>query len=198
MLRSGASPCGLCGGGAVEAGHRRSGAGVGFDGSTPQWIQTKHGKRDSLAIIADGVEARLEIAARVQERLGRLPLVFSYGPELVKRVAVCSGGAARRAFFRVRLLSIDSPDRWLSSDRFIPTFEYPIVIVHRLQEMWAGARPRSRRLPRRTRQERPGESISIWNSSPRHFVRRSRCSSRARRPRNWDSARPPASPMKSA
>ena len=38
---------------------RRTGAGVGFDGVTPQWIQTKHGKRDSLAIIADGVEARL-------------------------------------------------------------------------------------------------------------------------------------------
>jgi dinuclear metal center YbgI/SA1388 family protein len=34
-------------------------------------------------------------AERVQERLGRMPLVFSYGPELVERVAVCSGGAAR-------------------------------------------------------------------------------------------------------
>ena len=29
------------------------------------------------------------------ERLGRMPLVFSYGPEVVERVAVCSGGAAR-------------------------------------------------------------------------------------------------------
>ncbi len=41
--------------------------GVGFDGATPQWIQTKHGKRDTLAIIADGVEARLiqaEVALR--------------------------------------------------------------------------------------------------------------------------------------
>jgi dinuclear metal center YbgI/SA1388 family protein len=35
------------------------------------------------------------LAERVQERLGRLPLVFSYGPEEVERVAVCSGGAAR-------------------------------------------------------------------------------------------------------
>ena len=35
------------------------------------------------------------LAERVQERLGRMPLVFSYGPELVERVAVCSGGAAR-------------------------------------------------------------------------------------------------------
>ena len=35
------------------------------------------------------------LAERAQERLGRLPLVFSYGPELVERVAVCSGGAAR-------------------------------------------------------------------------------------------------------
>jgi dinuclear metal center YbgI/SA1388 family protein len=36
-----------------------------------------------------------DLAERVQERLGRMPLVFSYGPELVGRVAVCSGGAAR-------------------------------------------------------------------------------------------------------
>jgi dinuclear metal center YbgI/SA1388 family protein len=35
------------------------------------------------------------LAERVQERLGRMPLVFSYGPETVERVAVCSGGAAR-------------------------------------------------------------------------------------------------------
>jgi dinuclear metal center YbgI/SA1388 family protein len=35
------------------------------------------------------------LAERVQERLDRMPLVFPYGPELVERVAVCSGGAAR-------------------------------------------------------------------------------------------------------
>jgi dinuclear metal center YbgI/SA1388 family protein len=35
------------------------------------------------------------LAERAHERLGRMPLVFSYGPELVERVAVCSGGAAR-------------------------------------------------------------------------------------------------------
>jgi len=35
------------------------------------------------------------LADRAQKRLGRMPLVFSYGPELVERVAVCSGGAAR-------------------------------------------------------------------------------------------------------
>ncbi|HSK16490.1 MAG TPA: Nif3-like dinuclear metal center hexameric protein [Gaiellaceae bacterium] len=34
-------------------------------------------------------------AERVQERLGRMPLVFPYGPETVERAAVCSGGAAR-------------------------------------------------------------------------------------------------------
>jgi starch-binding outer membrane protein, SusD/RagB family len=49
---------------------RRTGAGVGFDGVTPQWIQTKHGKRDSLAIIADGVEARL-IQAEAALRAGQ-------------------------------------------------------------------------------------------------------------------------------
>jgi dinuclear metal center YbgI/SA1388 family protein len=36
-----------------------------------------------------------ELAERAQQRLGRMPLVFSYGPEIVERVAICSGGAAR-------------------------------------------------------------------------------------------------------
>jgi dinuclear metal center YbgI/SA1388 family protein len=36
-----------------------------------------------------------DLAERVQEKLDRMPLVFSYGPEVVERVAVCSGGAAR-------------------------------------------------------------------------------------------------------
>lgn len=36
-----------------------------------------------------------DLASRVQARLGQMPLVFSYGPELVERVAVCSGGGAR-------------------------------------------------------------------------------------------------------
>jgi dinuclear metal center YbgI/SA1388 family protein len=34
-------------------------------------------------------------AARIRERLDRPPLVFSYGPEEIRRVAVVSGGAAR-------------------------------------------------------------------------------------------------------
>lgn len=33
--------------------------GVGFDGSTPQWEPFKYAKRDTLVVIADGVEARL-------------------------------------------------------------------------------------------------------------------------------------------
>ena len=41
-----------------------------------------------------------QIAERVQERLGRMPLVFSYGPELVERVAVCSRRALRRGGLR--------------------------------------------------------------------------------------------------
>jgi hypothetical protein len=55
---------------------RRTGAGVGFDGITPQWIQTKHGKRDSLAIIADGVEARL-IQAEAALRAGDYPTALT-------------------------------------------------------------------------------------------------------------------------
>jgi len=31
----------------------------------------------------------------VQQRLGHVPLVFSYGPELIERVAILTGGAAR-------------------------------------------------------------------------------------------------------
>jgi dinuclear metal center YbgI/SA1388 family protein len=36
-----------------------------------------------------------DFSARVQERLDRPPLVFSYGPEEIERVAVLTGGAAR-------------------------------------------------------------------------------------------------------
>jgi dinuclear metal center YbgI/SA1388 family protein len=36
-----------------------------------------------------------EFSARVQEKLERPPLVFSYGPEEIERVAVLTGGAAR-------------------------------------------------------------------------------------------------------
>jgi dinuclear metal center YbgI/SA1388 family protein len=36
-----------------------------------------------------------DFSARVQERLERVPLVFSYGPELVERVAILTGGGAR-------------------------------------------------------------------------------------------------------
>ena len=36
-----------------------------------------------------------EFATRVQERLGRMPLVYPYGPEQIESVAVLSGGAAR-------------------------------------------------------------------------------------------------------
>jgi putative NIF3 family GTP cyclohydrolase 1 type 2 len=36
-----------------------------------------------------------DLAERARQRLGQMPLVFSYGPEVVERVAVCSGGAAR-------------------------------------------------------------------------------------------------------
>ena len=36
-----------------------------------------------------------DFSARVQEKLERPPLVFSYGPELIEHVAVLTGGAAR-------------------------------------------------------------------------------------------------------
>jgi dinuclear metal center YbgI/SA1388 family protein len=36
-----------------------------------------------------------DFSTLVQERLGRMPLVFSYGPETVERVAILTGGAAR-------------------------------------------------------------------------------------------------------
>jgi dinuclear metal center YbgI/SA1388 family protein len=36
-----------------------------------------------------------DFSALVQEKLGRMPLVVSYGPETVERVAVLTGGAAR-------------------------------------------------------------------------------------------------------
>ena len=36
-----------------------------------------------------------DFSTRVQEKLERMPLVFSYGPEEIERVAVLTGGAAR-------------------------------------------------------------------------------------------------------
>ena len=36
-----------------------------------------------------------DFASRVQEVVGRMPLVFSYGPEEIRRVAIVSGGAGR-------------------------------------------------------------------------------------------------------
>jgi dinuclear metal center YbgI/SA1388 family protein len=36
-----------------------------------------------------------DFSARVQEKLDRPPLVFSYGPELIERVAILTGGAGR-------------------------------------------------------------------------------------------------------
>jgi len=36
-----------------------------------------------------------DFAERVQRLVDRMPLVFSYGPEEIRRVAVCSGGAAK-------------------------------------------------------------------------------------------------------
>jgi len=38
-----------------------------------------------------------DFSAVVQERLGRMPLLFPYGPETIERVAIVSGGAARYA-----------------------------------------------------------------------------------------------------
>lgn len=58
------------------ANFRRASPGVGFDGVTPQWVQMKHGKRDSLAIIADGVEARL-IQAEAALRAGNYPTALT-------------------------------------------------------------------------------------------------------------------------
>jgi dinuclear metal center YbgI/SA1388 family protein len=39
--------------------------------------------------------AMSDFSTLVQEKLGRMPLVFSYGPETIERVAILTGGAAR-------------------------------------------------------------------------------------------------------
>ena len=61
------------------ANRRRTPApGLGFDGATPQWIPLKHNKRDTLAIITDGVEARLieaEAAYRANNYVGALAIL---------------------------------------------------------------------------------------------------------------------------
>ncbi len=65
----------LCRGLGVEP--ERRFAGIGFGGRLPEPIPVG------------------ELARRLEEQLGREPLVFPYGPERVERVAVCSGGAAQ-------------------------------------------------------------------------------------------------------
>jgi dinuclear metal center YbgI/SA1388 family protein len=45
--------------------------------------------------LADAVPIT-DFSNRVHRLLGRMPLVFPYGPEDVRRVAICSGGAARQ------------------------------------------------------------------------------------------------------
>jgi hypothetical protein len=54
---------------------RRPGRGLGFDNTTQQWMQQKYSKRDTLAIVADGVEARL-IEAEAQWRAGDVSGAF--------------------------------------------------------------------------------------------------------------------------
>ena len=82
---------------------RRTGAGVGFDGITPQWIQTKHGKRDSLAIIANGVEARL-IQAEASLRAGDYPTALQIMNDLRANTALARLRGYVDANQQVRLL----------------------------------------------------------------------------------------------
>jgi hypothetical protein len=49
--------------------------GLGFDNTTPQWIQLKHATRDTFAIVMDGVEARL-IEAEADLRAGNVVGAF--------------------------------------------------------------------------------------------------------------------------
>jgi dinuclear metal center YbgI/SA1388 family protein len=58
-----------------------------------------------------------EFAARVRERLERDPLVFPYGPQLVERVAIVSGGAASLVLDAAR----DGYDLFLTGEPAEPT-----------------------------------------------------------------------------
>jgi starch-binding outer membrane protein, SusD/RagB family len=55
---------------------RTSNRGLGFDNTTPQWVQLKHATRDTFAIVADGVEARL-IEAEAELRAGNAGGAFT-------------------------------------------------------------------------------------------------------------------------
>ncbi len=60
----------------VSNSRRTNNSGRGFDNSTIQYIQQKHATRDTLAIVADGVEARL-IEAEAQLRRGDVATAFA-------------------------------------------------------------------------------------------------------------------------
>ncbi|MGI8546277.1 MAG: hypothetical protein ACR2M1_02920, partial [Gemmatimonadaceae bacterium] len=56
----------------------RGGSSRGFDGVTPQWVQTKYPARSSPSVIADGVEARLieaEAALKTCDAAGALTIL---------------------------------------------------------------------------------------------------------------------------
>jgi len=58
-----------------------------------------------------------ELGARVQEVVGRMPLVFSYGPQRIERMAICSGGAARQIEDAIR----EGYDCFLTGEAAEPT-----------------------------------------------------------------------------
>ncbi len=58
-----------------------------------------------------------ELGARVHEVVGRMPLVFSYGPERIERMAICSGGAARQIEDAIR----EGYDCFLTGEAAEPT-----------------------------------------------------------------------------
>jgi len=83
---------------------RTANSGRGFDNSTPLYLQQKYSKRDTLAIIADGVEARL-IEAEASLRGGNYPAAL----------ATLNALRSNASLFRLRgLLDADQQPRLLA------------------------------------------------------------------------------------
>ncbi|HMC54350.1 MAG TPA: hypothetical protein VKH19_04205 [Gemmatimonadaceae bacterium] len=124
---------------------RASNGGNGFDGATPEWFQLKYPKRDTLVIVADGVEARL-IEAEAQLRAG------NYAGMLATLTALNSDATVARLRGYNRpipaLVDLSAGTVTQQQDQFFKQRAYWLYLTsHRLGDMRRLTRPATATAP---------------------------------------------------